>query len=586
MFLSDYRNNRDCSSFDWPGFLTVTLAGSLISMALTGFIYATQNNLFHLPIVSKLYDEPQFANDSFIQSLRYYTSGIWLLTEGSARWIDPYWLFLCLTFFSRFLTFAGLIACATFLGITGRKELAVFASLLCTTYLLRGYSAAGGGGLFLNFFTHSDFGNGFFLLALYSLLQRRIAVAVALAGLLFFSNAFMGVWAAFVFCAVFVAQLLSAEFSWRHGLLHGFIGAIFASLIAAPIIAWNLSNPEISATLTFDYASYLNEYFPYHFIIEASNWNDRIALALTAVSGVLACLLIGKPARFVIIAMVAACSLYVIAVIAPYLTYFPNLQLFLLKLQMLRVGAYIHLLSALAIATLTVLWFFNPDRVKNVIASAIALAILANPIRIPALSLLAVVLAYALVDRNFTLLKRLAPGRLIQASYSFRIVTVIWILAVATVLFYKHRVSNSEEERWLGEWKQMATWASANTTPDSIFLVPVIKIQEVLTLEEMGSQLDMPFEFVSHRRIWVDHRRGGAVMWRPSYYQEWHRHTVEVMALTTHEDRLRYARDNGVSYVIELCNEGHGAIAIFAAKRLCVYPAHSEAQAGFAPRAN
>lgn len=110
------------SLIDWPGFLVAAIAGSLVSLAITGFLFAISNNLFHLPIVADLYDEPQFAQDSFIQSLRYFSAGPWLLLHGTARYIGPYFLFLILALLSRFLSFAGFLACAQVLGVKRRKE--------------------------------------------------------------------------------------------------------------------------------------------------------------------------------------------------------------------------------------------------------------------------------------------------------------------------------------------------------------------------------------------------------------------------------------------------------------------------------
>ena len=41
------------------------------------------------------------------------------------------------------------------------------------------------------------------------------------------------------------------------------------------------------------------------------------------------------------------------------------------------------------------------------------------------------------------------------------------------------------------------------------------------------------FEFVSHRRIWVDYKRGAAAMWTPSYYRTWLARLTEVEGLNS-----------------------------------------------------
>ncbi|PIK73812.1 hypothetical protein CS379_06245, partial [Methylobacterium frigidaeris] len=63
--------------------LALSAVGAIVSVALTGFVLGASNNIFHLPIVAGLPDEPQFRADAFVQSLRFFASGIWLLLRGS-----------------------------------------------------------------------------------------------------------------------------------------------------------------------------------------------------------------------------------------------------------------------------------------------------------------------------------------------------------------------------------------------------------------------------------------------------------------------------------------------------------------------
>ena len=181
--------------------------GTLVSLAITGFVFAIGNNLFHLPIVAELWDEPQFTNDEFIQALRYYAAGPWMLLRGSASYVNPYWSFLLLFVISRLLSIVGFLACARLLGIVSRSQQICFALLVSVTWLLRGDAVGGGGGLFIDYFAHSEMANGLVLLALYLVFRLRIATAIAMVGVIFFVNAFMGVWTAVVVGVVFVAQI-------------------------------------------------------------------------------------------------------------------------------------------------------------------------------------------------------------------------------------------------------------------------------------------------------------------------------------------------------------------------------------------
>jgi hypothetical protein len=68
-------------------------------------------------------------------------------------------------------------------------------------------------------------------------------------------------------------------------------------------------------------------------------------------------------------------------------------------------------------------------------------------------------------------------------------------------------------------------------------------------------------------------------MWTPSYYEAWHRRVTEINALASLEDKLRYARQSGLNYVVSTCAANGGERqAVFQTKLLCVYPASSPAR--------
>src|SRR5688572_11367216 len=83
--------------------------GSLLSIGVTGYVFGINNNLFHLPIIVELYNEPQYQADEFIQSLRYFAAGPWLVLAGAGRLFETYWLFFALLYFSRLISFIGLL---------------------------------------------------------------------------------------------------------------------------------------------------------------------------------------------------------------------------------------------------------------------------------------------------------------------------------------------------------------------------------------------------------------------------------------------------------------------------------------------
>ncbi len=84
-------------------------------------------------------------------------------------------------------------------------------------------------------------------------------------------------------------------------------------------------------------------------------------------------------------------------------------------------------------------------------------------------------------------------------------------------------------------------------------------IGRALTIEANTGAAELPtptpmFEFLSHRRAWVDFRRGAAVLWSPSYYQTWRSRMDDVGRLGSLPERIDYASRSGIDYVIDGCD--------------------------------
>jgi hypothetical protein len=122
----------------------ICAVASLLSLLFTGSVVGIDNHVFHLPIIHRLYDEAQFGDDAFIQSLRYYSSGLWMLLAGADRYVgDGHWLFHLLLYLSRLLSFAGFVACASLVGIRSVRERTIFCLILCFVETLDGTSLGG-----------------------------------------------------------------------------------------------------------------------------------------------------------------------------------------------------------------------------------------------------------------------------------------------------------------------------------------------------------------------------------------------------------------------------------------------------------
>ena len=324
----------------WKFFCWAPL-GAAVSLALTGYQFGILNNLFHLPIVAALYDEPQFAGDPFIQSLRYYSSGVWMLLEGSARYVSPYWLFLVLDYLSRLLSFIGLLCCGTLLGVRPHVQRVIFVVVLCFSSLLHGYSYPGNGGLFVNYFTHSEIANGTILLTFYFAARGRFTEALALNGVTFFINAFMAIWTIPSLGLIAGLLLWRRELTLRSLLRRAAAGLAIAVLFAcARAVEYSPAIRTSVARIGIDFRRFLLEFYPDHVLFMIASPRHMVALATATVYGFACLFLLGERAAVFRAALWGSVLLYAVGIVLPFVTGLP----LLLNFHLIRSSAVIHLL--------------------------------------------------------------------------------------------------------------------------------------------------------------------------------------------------------------------------------------------------
>lgn len=561
-----------------PGYraiLAISAVGALASLIVTGCLVGVRNDLYFLPILGALYDLPQFAHDAFIQSLRHYASGPWMLLSGLANHVPVSALSLVLGFLSRWLAFLGFGLCASLLGAQTRKEQALLAFLLCATSLLRGQSWAGDGGLFINYFTHSEVANGLTLLLLYALVRQHLILACVLEGLIFFDNAFIGVWDGVMALGVVAILLADGRLQMSTLLKKVAIGAIPAILLAAPVLFNILHNPDFGKPPDFDYVAFLEEFWPYHFIFRDIPLSDKLNLFLLIVLGFGSFALLGCSGRPFAAAFAALLGLYAIGIILPAFTHSPTF----LNLHLLRDSTILQLLAVLAALTLAVKWWFS-DRPAYARALGPLLAIvLCIPIRTttfqPVLHLaIACGLLFLSVRPN---LSSILPLARIHSSRFPRLIAVSLIGIGLCVITASNWLANLRAINWIAEWDKAGLWAKQHTAADAVFLMPTWYFPGAVGRVEAGSVQDEAvlnagtFQYSSQRRVWIDFRNGAAVMWFPSYRDEWRRKVLEVNRLTSPAQEAAYARKNGIAYIIDVCSAGAPGMLQHTTGRLCIF---------------
>jgi hypothetical protein len=563
---------------DEPGWLQIlflSAVGSLALFVIVGFVLGINNNCFTLPIVADLFDEPQFAGDAFVQSLRFYSAGPWLLLSGLGKYVDAYWLYIGLLFLSQSLALAGFLACGSLLGVRALTQRILFTFLLCATPLLRGHSFAGDGGLFVNHFTHSEIANGLTLLLIYFLVRGRLIAALTMNGLIFFDNAFIGVWCAGVTIAIAVALLLQNSIDSRKLIKDSLIGLVIAAILSAPVVWSFLSNPDFGKPVTFDYIAFLEEFWPYHFLFWDIGTIERLGLASLIVLAVSSFLTLGQQARLFLVATAAYIVIYCFGILTPYVTH----SSLILNLHILRVGTMLHLMATLGSLSVAIEWWYSKNRALSGVFAPILIVLLCVPTKSASIQPIVVSVAASILilAARFQKVQSLALGTRIDLLY-LKPASIGIVVVGFALLAYKHTKENMLETAWVNEWREMGKWADAYTPPTSTFLLPTWNFLGRPPSYPVGSVEDEAvlnsgiFEFVSHRSVWVDFRDGAAVLWTPSYYPLWHSRIVEVNSLSSHESRIVYAKANRIDFVVEACNSNE-AVPVYTTGRLCLFSA-------------
>jgi hypothetical protein len=171
----------------------------------------------------------------------------------------------------------------------------------------------------------------------------------------------------------------------------------------------------------------------------------------------------------------------------------------------------------------------------------------------------------------------MAPSMLLTHERKLRVAAIAFVLLAIPALAISNGLKNRTLQGWANEWSTLGTWVRQATPRDAAFLIPpaTFKSESGLTPADTGEMMSTVFEYAAHRVVWVDFKRGAAAMWSPSYYETWHRRVAETEALTSHQARLAYARDNDLAYVVEVCLDRRETNLAFATSRLCVYPTTS-----------
>ena len=518
---------------------------AVASCLFSGFSFGVNNNIFHLPIIFQLFDLDQFKEDLFIQSLRHYSSGFWFLLTGASRLFDINHLFLFLFICSRFAFFFGFLLCCSLFSSLTWRNIAIFGFFALLMPFLYGMSFAGGGGLFINSFTHSELANGLVFIFLYFLAQRQFGFALAMNGLCFFLNCFMALWNFLPFCILFIIYLFKANYN-KSFFKTLFFGCVVFGCCAMPVVSNIVSNPYIHSDLSFSYRDFLLYYWPYHSLAESIPLFEYLKFGNLIIITFFCFTRLGCAGKEFLLIFKCYCLLYLFGNFVSFI--FPSF--FILNCHLLRSSVIFHLAASIAIAN----YLFTLVNNRNIsgawLLSSVSLLMLLNDVT----SFFVVPLLFLCQRKYLSFFNSPDALRLKRTLtiLSFLFLSLYWSFFAVRNLVRSFRLNTR-----IDDLIELSKWIKENTLADSVFILPAVNFNEVEKRHlrsqpspDCGFTDFSVFQSFSERRVYVDFKRGAAVMWCTDYFSEWKPRVDSILRYTSLNDLVYFARIEKIPYII------------------------------------
>jgi hypothetical protein len=520
---------------------------TLISFLFSGYIPLTNNNIYHIHILLQNYDLTQFSDDPFVQSLRNFSSGFWILFAGAGRYINVK-VFLGIWLFITHLAFlAAGLHFAQSLGQRENRQLNLFLLLLCCSPMAVKYTV-GGGGLMIDYFTHSELANATLLFGFSVALRGRYGWSAVAVCVTFFLNAFMAVWMLPSLVLLAAYQLYSSRISARRFLADGAIGLVIGSVFLIAPVLNILDNPEVSGSGGFSYQGFLWAFYPDHFFFSSLSINKLVFVAASIITLFLTISHHGRQSGGLLMLSIGAVVLLIIAAIVPIFT---DSRL-ILNLHLVRGFLVIAMLTTVSLAIVASRWVTAPTSSYLAPLGLVLFGgLLASKYGIILAGILLILEYFFRYNKIFAIVIRWNLTKI-----------VAWIFLVACVAILPIRSQATLSDSWKQTrlswaWERVGVWADRSTSAGTVFQV---------------AQDGAPsFSFTSNRKIWFDYKYGAAVMWSPSYYEIWKdRSRIKNKDVSNSELMASY-RERNIDYLANYCDESVSEKPQYQQDGICVY---------------
>ena len=521
----------------------LALLAALCSIGIQSFDFAINNNLYHIPIVLKFGELPQFQHDAYIQSLKSFVSPVYWLLSYIANEYNIVSLFFAMHLLTRFLTFLALVLIVRECGIRKDQHLIAATAILVVSKAIYGISLVGGDGMLMRFFSHSELAQAVALLAFLYVIRGHLLVATVLSALVFDINAFIGAW------ALVPVAMACLSYLWRPNpvtaarkrILNVMVLGVTYCLIAGPVLFW-IASTVSGQTVDFDYRFYLRyELYGKHFFLDASETRAILLLVGVIIAGVMAIEYMALPHRHWLCLGGLVLVFLSGAVLGSY-----TQSRFILNLHLIRVDGLLLLLLSAYFVAISIRVFSWSEPIKALAAAAAIAGLMTGFWILPILAVLSLnaerlglLTAGDRMSRWFS-----AVGRH-QRSLAY--VAAAALLAYGSLGAYlaRPRLASAQavptDMQLVGawpaaiEWLEVQHWARDNTPEDARFLVP---------LKPEG------FRIIARRVTSGDWKEGSAALWDPTTYRQWSENEKNVSSLRLLNDWIAYACAKGFAYVV------------------------------------
>lgn len=571
--------------------LLLASMATIISISITGFYFPFYDNVYHVPILLEYTQLEQFKDDSYIQSLANFVSGLWWLLQSLTNEDNITLIIGICHYLSRLLAFFGICMLLDCFDLESIQTKTFALVIIAVTPILSGEiprgSYVGASGMFMNNFSHTGSLWGLLFISFAALAKNKFLLAATMNGLIVVINLFVGLWMLYTqFITIIVLKR-------RISLGKLTAGLVIFSIITLPIIlfTWTAISSD-SAHVNFSYIEYIRAYFPRHFLIEAASYQQIHSFICITLAGFIA-LSYFVNSKYWLITCVSILSIFVIGLFLPYV--FDHR--FIFNLHLLRVDCIIQMLATIFAAFAgTRLLFHGQSSYENIIGSATVLSLILSDdwsLNVLCITLLAghpsvqqraqqywsfthrqhssyllhgvhVVLLFAAAMAQLTAMRENFSSYhllsllvvLFLAAHFYLVRVLIFkpsLLLVALIYtvnsnsqliadkfhlnFYQNRVLQGADG-----WNELLSWVRESDLTGPFFI-------------PYGNHFY--FKIMTKKTVWYDDWEGAAVMWYPAFYHTWierKKALIEMKKAVGKINKTRayivYAQNNNIPHII------------------------------------